>query len=69
MSEQILERTAPSTGSSMPPLMDSGQDAPKRNRTFVIVALAIVAGLVLGGMALFVMQPASDDELLGLGPR
>ena len=68
MSEQILERTAPSTGSSMPPLMDSGQDAPKRNRTFVIVALAIVAGLVLGGMALFVMQPGSDDELLASAP-
>jgi type II secretory pathway pseudopilin PulG len=68
MSEQILERTAPSTGPSMPPLMDSGQDAPKRNRTFVIVALAIVAGLVLGGMALFVMQPGSDDELLASAP-
>ena len=68
MSEQILERTAPSTGSSMPPLMDSGQEAPKRTRTFVIVALAIVAGLVLGGMALFVMQPGSDDELLASAP-
>jgi hypothetical protein len=69
MSEQILERTATSSGSSMPSLMDSGQEpAPKRNRTFLIVALAIVAGLVLGGMALFVMQPGTDDELLGPVP-
>ena len=69
MSEQILERTAPSSGSTMPPIMDSSQDAPpKRNRTFVIVALAIVAGLVLGGMALFVMKPGSGDELLAAAP-
>jgi hypothetical protein len=69
MSEQILERTATSSGSSMPPMPDSTTEAaPKRNRTFVVVALAIVAGLVLGGMALFVMQPGSDDELLGPVP-
>jgi hypothetical protein len=68
MSEQILERTAMASGSSMP-AMDGGQDAaPKRNRTFVIVALAVVAGLILGGMALFVMQPAADAELLGPVP-
>jgi hypothetical protein len=69
MSEQILERAALTSGSSMPPLPDSTHEAaPKRNRTFMIVALAIVAGLVLGGMALFVMQPGSDDELLGPVP-
>jgi hypothetical protein len=69
MSEQILERTATSSGSSMPPMPASTSEAaPKRNRTFLVVALAIVAGLVLGGMALFVMQPASDDELLGPVP-
>ena len=69
MSEQILERTAPSSGSTVPPIMDSSQDAPpKRNRTFVIVALAIVAGLVLGGMALLVMKPGSGDELLAAAP-
>ena len=69
MSQQILERTATSSGSSMPPMPDSTTEAaPKRNRTFLVVALAIVAGLVLGGMALFVMQPASDDELLGPVP-
>ena len=63
MSEQILERTATNSGSSMPPMTDSTSGAaPKRNRTFMIVALAIVAGLVLGGMALFVMQPGSDDD-------
>ena len=69
MSEQILERTATNSGSSMPPMTDSTSGgAPKRNRTFMIVALAIVAGLVLGGIALFVMQPGSDDELLGPVP-
>jgi hypothetical protein len=69
MSEQILERTATSSGSSMPPMpVSTSEAAPKRNRTFLVVALAIVAGLVLGGMALFVMQPASDDELLGPVP-
>ncbi len=69
MSEQILERTATSSGSSMPPMMDSRPEAaPKRNRTFLIVALAIVAGLVLGGMALFVMQPGADAELRGPVP-
>jgi hypothetical protein len=63
MSEQILERTAPSAGSTMPPMVDSGQEsAPKRSRTFLIVALAIVAGLVIGGMALFLMKPAAIDE-------
>ncbi len=62
MSEQILERTAPSSG-SMPTIVDSGQEsAPKRSRTFLIVALAIVAGLVIGGMALFLMKPAAIDE-------
>jgi hypothetical protein len=69
MSEQILERTATNSGSSMPPMTDSTSGAaPKRNRTFMIVALAIVAGLVLGGIALFVMQPGSDDELAGPVP-
>jgi len=69
MSEQILERTATASGSPMPSLMDSSQESPpKRNRTFVIVALAIVAGLVLGGMALFVMKPAPQDELNGSVP-
>jgi hypothetical protein len=62
MSEQILERTAPSSG-SMPPIVDSGQEsAPRRSRTFLVVALAIVAGLVIGGMALFMMKPATSDE-------
>jgi hypothetical protein len=69
MSEQILERTATSSGSSMPPPVESGQDAaPKRSRTFVIVALAIVAGLVAGGLALFFMKPAADVESLGPVP-
>jgi hypothetical protein len=64
MSEQILERTATCSTSSMPSLLDSSQDAaPKRSRTFVVVALAIVAGLVLGGLALFFMKPAAEEEM------
>jgi hypothetical protein len=69
MSEQILERTSTSSGSSMPSMLDSPTEAaPKQKRTFMVVALAIVAGLVVGGMALFVMQPGTDDELLGPAP-
>ena len=69
MSEQILERTSTSSGSSMPSMLDSPTEAaPKQKRTFMVVALAIVAGLVVGGMALFVMQPGTDDELLGAVP-
>jgi hypothetical protein len=69
MSEQILERTSTSSGSSMPSMPDSPTAAaPKQKRTFMVVALAIVAGLVVGGMALFVMQPGTDDELLGPVP-
>jgi type II secretory pathway pseudopilin PulG len=62
MSEQILDRPAPAgTGNGVLPGFDSGQEgSSSRNRTFLVVALAIVAGLVLGGVMLFVMQ--TDDE-------
>jgi hypothetical protein len=47
----------------MPPIVDPGEEsAPKRSRTFLVVALAIVAGLILGGMALFLMKPAPVEE-------
>jgi hypothetical protein len=69
MSEQILDRTATTTGPSLPPMTESShRGAPKRSRTFVVVAVAIVAGLVVGGMALFLMRSGSDDELLGPVP-
>ena len=69
MSEQILDRTATTTGPSLPPVTESShQGAPRRSRTFVVVAVAIVAGLVVGGMALFLMESGSQDELLGPVP-
>ena len=69
MSEQILERPATTSGSSIAlGPTSSPEPAPKKKRTFMVVALAIVAGLVIGGMALFLMQPAAEDELLGPVP-
>jgi hypothetical protein len=69
MSEQILERTASPSSSSMPPMADPSQDAtPKRRRTFLIGAMAIVGGLVLGGLALFFMKPAAEVEPLSAIP-
>jgi hypothetical protein len=69
MSEQILERTATTSGSSMPPMADPSQVAsPKRSRTFLIGAMAIVAGLVLGGLALFFLKPAAEVEPLSQAP-
>jgi uncharacterized protein (DUF2147 family) len=69
MSEQILDRTATTTGPSLPSMAESShQGAPRRSRTFVVVAVAIVAGLVVGGMALFLMGSGSEDELLGPVP-
>jgi ABC-type Na+ efflux pump permease subunit len=63
MSEQILEQSATASGASLDPSSIS-EDAPKRrNRTFVIVALALVAGLVIGGIALFLLQPGSSEEV------
>lgn len=64
MSEQILERTASSAGPIPGDLGESGTpESAKgtRSRTFLIVALAVVVGLVLGGLALFMMQPSSDE--------
>jgi len=67
MSEQILERNvATSASGAVPGLPPGGEAVDKaagRNRTFLVVALAVIAGLVLGGLALFFMQPGSDDEL------
>jgi type II secretory pathway pseudopilin PulG len=61
MSEQILDRPAPAGSSNgVLPGIDSGEGTSSRNRTFLVVALAIVAGLVLGGVMLFVMQPGDD---------
>ena len=62
MSEQILDRPAPAGSSNgVLPGIDSGEEgSSSRNRTFLVVALAIVAGLVLGGVMLFVMQPGDD---------
>ncbi len=55
MSEQILERpTAP---------IETAPDSPARShRAFVVVAAAIVAGLVLGGTILFLIQPGGGES-------
>jgi hypothetical protein len=70
MSEQILERTAsvglPGGAAGAGPSADPPK--PKRKRTFLVVALAIIAGLVIGGAALFLLQPGSSPEDLATGP-
>jgi hypothetical protein len=65
MSEQILERpmTHPSS-TTAPGLPSSPEAAPTQKRTFVVVALAILAGLVIGGLALIFLVPTSQDEVL-----
>lgn len=66
MSEQILERPATYPDSTAPPgLPASTEAAPRKKRTFVVIALAILAGLVIGGMALLFMMPTAEDEALG----
>ena len=56
MSEQILER---SSATHSGPDTPSGSAPPRRR--FLIPALAVVAGLVLGGLALTMLSPGSDD--------
>jgi hypothetical protein len=64
MSEQILERSAAAPAGAGPDLGELGEGPAKgRNRTFLIVALAVIAGLVVGGLALFMLQPGSGDDL------
>ncbi len=61
MSEQILER--PSA-----PIVAAEEPTGTGHRTFVVVALAIVAGLVLGGVVLFLFGPGGDDEVAAGAP-
>lgn len=64
MSEQILERpSSTGTGPGVLPGMDSEAKGPSsRKRGLVIVLLAIVAGLVLGGAVLLLMPSGAQDE-------
>jgi hypothetical protein len=62
MSEQILERQATTAPAGLAP-SSTPEESGRGNRTFLIVALAIIAGLVIGGAALFLLQPGASDEL------
>ena len=62
MSEQILDRTT-RTGRAPAAVDTPAAAASGRNRTFLLVAAAIIAGLVLGGLALMVLRPSSGDDL------
>ena len=65
MSEQILDRPQTGAQQGVLPGIDSEDEKPSsRKRNFVVVGLAIVAGLVLGGVMLFVMQPGAEDEVV-----
>jgi hypothetical protein len=65
MSEQILDRPQTAAPQGVLPGIDSENEKPSsRKRNFVVVGLAVVAGLVLGGVMLFVMQPGAEDEVV-----
>jgi len=65
MSEQILDRPQTGAPQGVLPGIDSEDEKPSsRKRNFIVVGLAIVAGLVLGGVMLFVMQPGADEEVV-----
>lgn len=66
MSEQIVERPQPAPA-PQPPAEPAGQGS----RTFLIVALAIVSGLIIGGAALLLLRGGGDPgETTGaLAPR
>ena len=65
MSEQILDRPQTGAPQGVLPGIDSENEKPSsRKRNFIVVGLAIVAGLVLGGVMLFVMQPGAEDEVV-----
>ena len=65
MSEQILDRPQTGAPQGVLPGIDSADEKPSsRKRNFIVVGLAIVAGLVLGGVMLFVMQPGAEDEVV-----
>jgi hypothetical protein len=71
MSEQILERHT--TGLPGDPGLSMPDEPPvqrgARNRTFMVVAAAVIAGLVLGGVFLFVMKPGSSEDVLAPAPN
>ena len=65
MSEQILDRPQTGAPQGVLPGIDSEDEKPSsRKRNFIVVGLAIVAGLVLGGVMLFVMQPGAEEEVV-----
>lgn len=64
MSEQILDSptSTPASPGVLPGIDSDSQPGSGRHRTFVIVGLAIVAGLIIGGMVIFVLRPFAGDE-------
>jgi hypothetical protein len=70
MSEQILERRA--TGLPGDPGLGLPDEPPTMrgagSRTFLVVGGAVIAGLVHGGVVLFVMKPGSSEEALAPVP-
>lgn len=65
MSEQILDSpmsSAPASPGVLPAIDSETQPGSGGHRAFVIVGLAIVAGLIVGGMVIFVLRPFAGDE-------
>ncbi len=63
MSEQILEKPANAPGADgVLPGIDAEAQPSRRNTTFVVVGLAIVSGLIIGGLVIFVIRPFAAEE-------
>lgn len=58
MSEQIIERPQPATAPQQPAAAQG-----RGSRTFLVVALAVVAGLIIGGGALLLLRGGADPDV------
>ena len=64
MSEQILDRPTASGTPVLPGMEPLEEGASAGNRTRVIVAVAVLVGIVVGGMMLFMLRPGPAEEVV-----
>ncbi len=64
MSEQILDRTTSSGAPVLSGMEPIEEEPSSRNRTRVIVAVAVLVGIVVGGMVLLMLRPGPAEEVV-----